>query len=189
MSTTVDTSIPERPDLTQSLIGRLRAGDEAAGRLLNDLYRETVYSFCWSYLNNREDAEDAVQEVFCRVLRADFVPDNFRAWMLRIARNLCFDMGRRRARRAGEGELPAESQLGGSWTGNLTRLVRVETRSRIKRVLATLPESQREILRLRYAVGLSRSEIAEVLDLKESVVKSRLFEGLQKLRQHDSLIE
>jgi len=189
LSSTLDTSIPEPADLTQSLIGRLRAGDDEAGRLLDDLYRDTVFQFCWSYLNNREDAEDAVQEVFCRVLRADFVPDNFRAWMLRIARNLCYDMGRRRARRGGEAELPAESQLGGSWTGSLTRLVRVETRSRIKQILATLPESQQEILRLRYAVGLSRAEIAEVLDLKESIVKSRLFEGLKKLRQHDSLLD
>ena len=44
------------------------------------------------------------------------------------------------------------------------------------------------MLRLRYAEGLSRAEIACVLEVPESVVKSRLFEGLKKLREHTSLL-
>ena len=45
------------------------------------------------------------------------------------------------------------------------------------------------MLRLRYAEGLSRAEIAYVLEVPESVVKSRLFEGLKKLREHTSLLD
>ena len=52
-----------------------------------------------------------------------------------------------------------------------------------------LEESQREVLRLRYVEDLSRLEIAEVLDIPESVVKSRIFEGLKKLREHASRLE
>ena len=74
-------------------------------------------------------------------------------------------------------------------TGNLTRLVSRELWSRIGHLLAALPASQREPLRLRYAEELSRAEIAYVLDIPESVVKSRLFEGLKKLREHTSLLD
>jgi RNA polymerase sigma-70 factor (ECF subfamily) len=49
-------------------------------------------------------------------------------------------------------------------------------------LIAALPEDQREVLRLRYAEGLLRDEIAEVLDIPLSVVKSRIYEALKALR-------
>jgi len=52
-----------------------------------------------------------------------------------------------------------------------------------------MPASQREVLWLRCSENLSRAEIAEVLELPESVVKSRLFQGLKRLREHTSLME
>ena len=56
-------------------------------------------------------------------------------------------------------------------------------------VVASLPADQREVLHLRYAEGLSRAEIAEVLELDEKLVKSRLYHGMEKLRLHDSLVD
>ncbi|MCG8409297.1 MAG: sigma-70 family RNA polymerase sigma factor [Phycisphaerales bacterium] len=55
--------------------------------------------------------------------------------------------------------------------------------------MATLPPTYHEVLRLRHVEGLSRAEIASVLEIPESVVESRLFEGLKKLREHTSLLE
>ncbi len=182
VSTTTQETRLDPPDMTPSLVMRLRAGDAEAGRLLDNLYRDTVYRFCWAYLENVADTEDAVQEVFCRVLRTKQVPDNFRAWVYGIARNCCHNALRQRARRRAEGALPSDSQLGDRLSGNLTRLVKREAHARVMQILASLPTSQREILRLRYSVGLSRAEIAELLELTESVVKSRLFEGMKKLR-------
>ena len=69
-------------------------------------------------------------------------------------------------------------------TGQLTRLVKMERHEKLRRLLDELPPAQHEVLRLRYTEGLSRSEIAQVLDITESVVKSRLYEGLEKLRGH-----
>jgi len=189
MSTITQHTWRDTADMTQSLIARLRAGDADAGKLLDELYREAIYRFCWGYLENTADTEDAVQEVFCRVLRAKRFPDNFRAWVYRVARNYCHDAARRQALRRAEGGLPCDSQLGKAVTGNLTRLVKREVRSQMMRVFASLPTEQREILSLRYTEGLSRAEIAEVLDLTEPVVKSRLFEGLKKLRQHEALAD
>ena len=81
------------------------------------------------------------------------------------------------------------SEVHEALTGHLTRLVRNEQRSRLSDLVRQLPDSQREVLRLRYVEGLGRAEVAEVLDLSESVVKSRLFEGLKRLREQASPLD
>lgn len=180
----------DRPvDLTPSLVGRLRAGDAHAGGVLNELYHQPILRFCRGHLGNAADAEDAVQATFCKALTAKDVPENFRAWLYKIARCHCLDVLRRRGRRRDAHVLPSDFRLAESDTGVLTRLVRRERSSRIMHLVQALPTEQREVLCLRYAEGLSRGEIAFVLDLSESVVKSRLFEGLERLREHTSLLD
>ncbi len=176
-------------DLTPSLVVRLRAGDADAGAVLVEFYREAMMRFCWAYLGSAEQAEDAVQEIFYKVLKARSVPDRFRPWLYRIARNHCLNAVRDRARRRPARDLPADSRLRDSATGYLTRLVKNERRARVAHLLAAMPAEYREVLHLRYGEELSRAEIAEVLELPESVVKSRLYEGLKKLREHSSLLK
>lgn len=176
-------------DWTPTLVARLRGGESDAGKLLTSLYRQPMIRFCWGYLGNLDDAEDAVQDIFVKVLKTDAFPDRFRAWLCRIARNHCLNLLRSRNRRRDAGALPSDSHLDAALTGPLSRLVRGEARSRIAHLVAALPPEQREVLRLRHGDGLSRAEIAEVLELPESVVKSRLYEGLKKLREHKSILE
>lgn len=176
-------------DITPSLLLRLRDHDPDAGVLLNDLYRDAIARFCWGYLGSIEDAEDAVQEIFCKVLKAGEPPERFRAWLYKVARNHCLNVLRSRARRQDKAPLNSEIQPDAALTGILTKLVKGEQRSRLVHLVAALPPSYREILRLRYAENLPRAEIAEILELTESVVKSRLYEGLKKLREHASLVE
>lgn len=169
-------------DLTPSLIQSLREGDRSAGALLEDLYRVALIRFCWGYLGRIEDAEDAVQDITCKVLSSELVPDAFRPWLYKTARNHCLNLLRERGRRCDGEELPSGSQLRDMLTGQLTRLVRTEQQEHADELLRRLPESQQEVLRLRYVEGLARGEIAEVLETSEGVIKSRLFEGLKRLR-------
>lgn len=173
----------QRNDLTPSLVARLRAGDEDAGTLLDNLYRTALIRFCWGYLGRMEDAEDAVQDICFKVLRSDSVPDAFRPWLYKTARNHCLNMIRQHNRRRDNGELPSGSQLRDMLTGQLTRLVRTEQRARVDELVRSLPDSQQEVLRLRYVEGLSRVEISDVLETSQQVVKSRIFEGLKRLRE------
>ncbi|UCE58614.1 MAG: RNA polymerase sigma factor [Phycisphaerales bacterium] len=159
-----------------------------AGGLLDELYRRAVVRFCRAYLGSSEEAEDAAQEVFYRVLRATEVPDNFRAWLYRIARNYCTSVLRKRARRRDQRDIPEASHVAQEATGYLTRVVKQELQSRVVHLIEALPQTQRESIFLRYGEELSRSEIAYVLDIPESTVKSRLFQGLKKLREHTSLL-
>lgn len=176
-------------DLTPSLVASLHAGAVEAGALLDRLYRQAMIRFCWAYLRSVEQAEDATQDIFCKVLRSKEVPDNFRAWLYRVARNHCLNLRRARGRRHDQHLLPSDSQLEAHFTGPSTRLGKQELRSRINHLLNALPASQREVLQLRYVEELSRAEISYVLGIRESVVKSRLFEGLKKLREHTSLLD
>jgi len=169
-------------DLTPSLVTRLRNGDRDAAALLENLYRDALIRFCWGYLANMDEAEDAVQDVCCQVLEVRDIPDRFRPWLYRTARNHCLNLLRARVRRKDGQVLPAESRVDAALTGHLTGMARAELRGRLAELVAALSDAQREVLRLRYVEDLSRTEIAEVLEESESVIKSRLFEGLKRLR-------
>jgi len=160
---------------------QLPAGDAAGW--LERTFRGPMVTFCYGYLGRLEDAEDAVQEVFCRALRSGRTPDNLKAWLYKIARNHCLNELRNRNRRRDGAALAGQPDVQAMLTGNLTRLVKGEQRSRLGRMLVGLPEMYQEVLRLRYAHDLSRGEIADLLEIDESIVKSRLYEGLKRLRR------
>ena len=102
--------------------------------------------------------------------------------MYRVARNHCLNLVRSRKRRRDRYPVQSQLDLADSLTGHLTRLERAEVHEQVLKALSGLSESHQEILRLRYTEGLSRQEIAEVVEVPLSTVKSRLFEGLKQLR-------
>ena len=169
-------------DLTPSLLLSLRDGDDGAAALLEQLYRERIVRFCCGYLATRDAAEDAAQDIFVLVLQAQAVPDRFGPWLYRLARNHCLNVLRNRGRR-GETSLPSNFDLAATLSGQLTRAARREDRERLERAIASLPTEQSEALRMRYLESLSRDDIADILDVPVSTVKSRLFEGLKQLRK------
>lgn len=170
------------PDQTALLVRRLRAGKADVAVELDRMYREPLLRFCWGYLGSMEEAEDALQEIWYKVLTAPLVPDSFTPWIYKAARNHCLNMRRHRARRKEGQAMPGASQIAASMTGNLTKLLQDELEDQLRAEVAALPAAQQEVLRLRYVEGLSRTDIAEVLEIPESLVKSRLFEGVKKLR-------
>lgn len=176
-------SVTNPPNLSHSILTRLRGGDPDAGRLLDELYRPAMLRFCLGYLHDPMESEDAVQEIFWRVLRSDALPDNFRPWLYKIARNHCIAVLRERKRHhADRNPLPTES-IPLDQSGYLTRLVRAEAQHQLADLLAKLSPEENELLGLRYTEGLSRKEIADVMDEPETVIKSRLFEAIEKLRK------
>jgi RNA polymerase sigma-70 factor (ECF subfamily) len=170
-------------DLTPSIVIKLRNGDADAGRLLDQLHRAPMLRFCAGYLRNPVDAEDAVQEIFCAAIKSTLVPDNFRPWLYKIARNHCLQVLRSRQRRPDPAGLPSASIAAEHITAYLSRLIKVESVGRVEDLLAQLSAQQVELLRLRYSENLSRKEIAEIMEEPEAIIKSRLFEAIDKLRR------
>lgn len=176
-------------NFTATLLIRLREGDVQAAVLLDQIYREALIRFCWGYLGRMEEAEDAVQEICYKILMADAIPDRVRPWIYKIARNHCLNLIRRRQKIHDGKAHHHVSHIHDRLTGQLTHLVNTEQQHQISEWLEKLSDVQKEVLRLRYVEDLSRTEIAEVLDIEESLVKSRLFEGLKKLKDHSEQLE
>jgi RNA polymerase sigma factor (sigma-70 family) len=171
-----------------TLVSLLRAGDSRAASLLNELFREPLIRFCWGYLGQLEEAEDAVQEICLKVVQSTTIPEFFRPWIYKIARNHCLNHLRTKSRRREAGGSAVDTQLTGALTGQLTRMANEEVREKLTQLVQSLPDGQREVLRLRYVEGLQRHEIAEVLEVPESVVKSRLFGSIKRLRDEAAMI-
>ena len=85
--------------------------------------------------------------------------------------------------RRGEGRLRTAFDAADSRTGALTRMIGAERGDELNDWLARLSTEHQEVLRLRYAEDLSRAEIAEVLEIPPSLVKTRLYEGVRRLRE------
>ncbi len=143
--------------------------------------RAAIVRFCEGYLGHRDDAEDAAQEVFSRALAAKTAPENPGAYLRKIARNHCLNVLRSRRRRRDGERMETEAPFAASLAGPLTLLAGKECRADVQKALAALTDEQREVLWLRYGEDLSRSEIAAILGVAESTVKSRLEEAVKKV--------
>lgn len=169
------------PSPSTNLVERLRAGDPIAGAMLEREYRSAIVRFAYGYLGDANAAEDAAQDVFVKALSSKSTPEAIRPWLYRIARNHCLNLIRNRRQRAEE-RLPSRAPYHESRTGHLTRLVNAENAEALRKRVDALSPEHREVLELRYGEDLGREEIAVVLDLAPSVVKSRLYEAMKKLR-------
>jgi RNA polymerase sigma-70 factor (ECF subfamily) len=145
--------------------------------------REPLLRFCSGYLRDAEAARDAVQECFRRLLSLTDPPAKPLAWLRRAARNHCLNLLRSRRRRRDGERLATGVDVAAPVAGPLTRLVREEERASVGALLARLRDDELELLRLRYVDELARREIADLVELPESTVKSRLEEALRKLRR------
>jgi len=165
----------------------LRAIQETADRTalgaLYDRYGRKVFTLAYGILRNKPDAEDVLQEVFERVWKKShtFQSDLGEAkyWMLRIAHNRAVNLLRSRALRQantidGEPEKYEEPTT--------ETVVDFDTGELLQRSLTSLPEDQRKLIELAFFKGLSHSEIAEKEQIPLGTVKTRIRNGIQKLR-------
>ncbi|MCP3920131.1 MAG: sigma-70 family RNA polymerase sigma factor [bacterium] len=179
-----ETTMTRLPSETEDREERARAGDAAAREELLELARDELVRFCFRYLGDAHEAEDAAQDVLASVARPGGWPGGaFRSWLLRVARNRCLGtLRRRRDGRVGVGSLLGASRPSPR-TGPATSSARRERQEVLRAYLTALPDHHAEVLLLRYFDDLDRAGIAEVLELSVSVVKSRLFEARKELRK------
>ncbi len=173
-----------------ALIERSQRGDLDAFNSIVLAYQGQVYGLCLRMLGSRQPAEDATQEAFVAAFRAvsRFRRGNFRAWLMRIAANACYDELRRRHSRpqtpldaGGDDEQPA-AELPASDEPPEQRAERMELAGRLREGLASLPPDQRLAVILRDVQGLAYEEVAEATGASLGTVKSRISRGRAALR-------
>lgn len=167
----------------QALIGAARRGDVAAFNALVLHYQNGVYSLSYRIMNDSAAAEDAAQETFINAYRRldSYRGGSFRAWLLRIATNTCYDELRRRKRRPAEfiDDLPgAETDDGPALPAEGQTPEQAAQQAELNRAIEgcirALQDDQRSVLILSDIEGLNYQEIAEATGVNLGTVKSRL---------------
>ena len=177
-------------DWLQALIPAARAGDEQAFQGLVEAYRSPAERLARSILLTEEAAADAVQEALIKVYRAmpRFKDGNFRAWLLRIVSNTCYDHLRSQKRRKSISleqmieELDYEAPDCGSEQNPERYALRREKILFLSRMVERLPSWYREVVVLVDIHGYDYGEAAAFLDLPRGTVKSRLSRARANLR-------
>lgn len=170
----------------QKLISRFQLGELSAFDRLMDAYTDKVYSLAWGVLYNREEALDAVQEVFVKLYKAlpNLNPkDNLNAWIYRVCLNHCID--RKRTRKHPVYELTEddwERLTGDKRDEPEYAACQKETGKIIMRAVDRLPKRQRLAFILRHYKLLTINEVAEVLGCTSGAVKAHLSRATHRLK-------
>jgi RNA polymerase sigma-70 factor, ECF subfamily len=153
--------------------------EEASVEALVHQYASALYRVAYSVLRNAADAEDAVQETFLRVLKhratLDEVRDQ-RVWLIRIVWNIVLDRKRRAKTRPETDDVEDLARvLPSAGLSAEQHAAAAQHHARVLACVDKLPTKEREVLMLSAFEELSSVEIAAVLDITESSVRSRLF--------------
>jgi RNA polymerase sigma-70 factor, ECF subfamily len=157
---------------------RQRAEDAALAALV-DQYAGALYRVAFSVLRNQADAEDAVQEAFVRVLRhRDTLGEvrDHRVWLIRIVWNIVLDRKRRAKTRPETDDVADLARvLPMKGLSAEEHAAAAQHHAHVLACVDQLPAKERQVMMLSAFEELSSVEIASVLEISESSVRSRLF--------------
>lgn len=177
------------------LVKKSKEGNFLAFEKLIKRYEKKIYNLAYRIMGDQEEASDILQETFLKAFRkiSSFKGEaNFSTWLYRIAVNLCF-MKKRKGKRmkivsldmpvlTNEGEVKRE--ITDNWSKNpLTTLENRELKKFLDEAINLLPMEYRMVFLLREVEGLSNDEVAKILKLSLSAVKSRLHRARLFLRE------
>lgn len=136
-------------------------------------YSSMLYKICIVMLCNEQDAQDAIQDTFCRYLEKSPVftdKEHEKAWLIRVASNICRDMLRFRIRHP---KVSIEA---------ITDSLATPEEQNVLAELLALPLRYRSVIYLHYVEGYRIREIADLLGISEQAVKKRMQRGRDQLR-------
>ena len=164
--------------LVHSAVARARAGDPDALRFLYLRYADNVYGYVCSIVRDEHEAEDLTQQIVAKLLTTldRYEPRQvpFSAWILRVAHNAAID--HLRARRPVPVEDLRPLHAADDTTGR-------ERFADLRLALAALPEEQRDVIVLRFLIGLTPREVAERMGRSENAVHGLQHRGRRRLRR------
>lgn len=169
----------------QDLMRIVQAGDFSPASEIYDRYSGRIYNFAFRFLRNAEAAEDAVQEVFVKMLKHanQFHGDaKLSTWLFSITANWCRDYLRKADNKVKESDdvLVTLPSPGDSPERTLERR---ENEKLVRRALESLTAEQREAILLSRYHGLSYAEIAQIAGCSEGAVKTRVFRAMETLKK------
>lgn len=173
----------EQADISRDIIERSRKGNRQAQYQLYRMYAKAMFNICFRFMNDREEAEDMLQESFTeafRRLESFRFESTFGAWLKRIVVNRCINEIKRKKAQLEyfedmspfeeQEDRPAEYETGLS----------VE---KIKKAMEDLPKGSRMIFSLYLLEGYDHQEISEILNISESNSKTQYMRAKQRIKE------
>jgi RNA polymerase sigma factor (sigma-70 family) len=164
-----------------SLIKACSNGDNKAFRKIYEIHSGTMYSICLRYMNNEDEAKDALQEGFIKVFKniSKFkFTGSFEGWMKRIFVNSSIELIRKRKMHLDVSELNSNE---------LPLTAKIETGSmdaeKMMTLVQQLPEGYRTVFNMFIVDGYSHKEISNYLEISESTSKTQLFKARKQLQE------
>lgn len=176
----------EQAQITDAeLVHAIARGDEEAFASLFDRYNFTLLGFLIRILDSKAEAEDVLQEVFIQVWqhapRYNETRGRVFTWMVIIARSRALDRLRALGSRESAATKAANERME-DFPNPVDEAIKSEQHQIMHRALDEIPEAQRHALLLAYFEGLSHQEIADRTGIPLGTAKTRIRDGLQKLR-------
>ena len=179
---------PPGGDPLEGLLGRVAGGDEPA---FAELYRRVapaVFGLVTKVVRNPAQAEEVTQEVFVELWRTasrfDPARGTARSWIMTCAHRRAVDRVRSAERTARRDDLAGRRDQGRPYDEVVEQVETSLEREHVRRGLDVLTDLQRETVVLAYYGGYTHREIAELLGVPSGTVKTRLRDGLIRLRDH-----
>ena len=184
----------------QELLQAISGGDESALSEFYDRHSRLIYGALLRLLNDTDDAEDILQEVFVQVWRkaSTYKPElgSPKNWLVRIAQNRGINLIRAHKSRGKNAQISISNEENGV-LGNpeliddslLSQTISTERMKMITKAMGNLPKDQVMLLDMAFFQGYSHSEISEALQLPLGTVKTKIRNGLLALRHSLSFMK
>ena len=171
------------------LLAQLKEGSEVAFDTLYEKYWSSVFDEAYKRTGHRDQAKDIAQEVFTSmwIRCADCPVENLPAWLYTVTKNQVYKLFQAQERFIPISDLLNELKSYGDSADAL--ILNKELNSAYEALIASLPEQQRIIYKMRYQDDLTPSEIASKLSLSPKTVRNHLGRALRKLRTTFMLIQ
>ncbi|MBM7541644.1 RNA polymerase sigma factor [Amphibacillus cookii] len=169
----------------QSLIEEIKSGSQAAMEVLVKKHYRMIFAYTYRKVGDYHLAYDLTQEIFIKMIKSIknySGQGKFQHWLLKIAVNHCRDYYRSRAYKYKDKITKIDHQVVDE-RKNVEDLLSKKQRSvKVKAAIDQLPPYQREVIILKFYQGLKIKQIAQLTEVKEATVKSRLKQGKDKLK-------
>ncbi len=172
-----------------SFIKNINEGNEEAFKVLFELYYGKLLYFAQSYISNKEDAEEIVQDVFVKIWKKRRkIATNINGYLFKTTKNACLDYLRSKKNKLNVSgnlvQLEALLNFHALSDNDASSLIKKELEQKIQAGIELLPEKCKKVFVKSRIEGLKNKEISDELDISVKTVENHMSKAIRHMRLH-----